>query len=411
MIASSEVNWDYVRRQFLLDEEFVHLSGFWLSSHPLPVRAAIDHFRHQLDRQPFLFVAQNEERLDCAAASSIARLLKGNPREIVLTSSTTEGLAIIYGGMAVGPGDEVLTTTHDHYSTAKCLDILGHRTGCSVRQIAMYDDGDEIQEDQLCARLLESVSPVTRVLALTWVHSCTGVKIPLAKICGRVREFNRRRTEGQEIVVCADATHAIGTTVADVAELGADFLVGACHKWLCGPRGSGFAWGRDEALRSLSPVIPSFAPAALGEFAGRVSGASRVAAAEVTPGGFHCFEHRWAVPAAVEFIENIGVRTIESRICFLASILKNGLKRIERVRLITPSSPAVSAGIVCFEVDGAGPESIVEGLLRRRIVATVSPYRKRYVRFTPAVYNTEDDLSKALVALEETVSECLQVVP
>jgi isopenicillin-N epimerase len=64
-----------------------------------------------------------------------------------------------------------------------------------------------------------------------------------------------------------------------------------------------------------------------------------------TPGGFHSFEHRWALPAAFAFQSDIGRADIEGRIHELNTQLKQGLKKIPRVRLHTPMAPGLSAGI------------------------------------------------------------------
>ncbi|MBC7840281.1 MAG: twin-arginine translocation signal domain-containing protein, partial [Nitrospiraceae bacterium] len=41
-------NWKTVREQFQLSSDFVHLAGFFLASHPTPVRAAIERHRRGL---------------------------------------------------------------------------------------------------------------------------------------------------------------------------------------------------------------------------------------------------------------------------------------------------------------------------------------------------------------------------
>src|SRR5947208_7982452 len=49
-------DWGKVRAQFRLAPDYVHLAGFYISSHPVPVRAAIDAWRQVLDENPFLVV-------------------------------------------------------------------------------------------------------------------------------------------------------------------------------------------------------------------------------------------------------------------------------------------------------------------------------------------------------------------
>ena len=43
-----------------------------------------------------------------------------------------------------------------------------------------------------------------------------------------------------------------------MSDLGCDFFVAGCHKWLFGPRGTGIAWGKMAAWAGTRPVIPPF---------------------------------------------------------------------------------------------------------------------------------------------------------
>ncbi|MCI0444699.1 aminotransferase class V-fold PLP-dependent enzyme, partial [bacterium] len=52
----SAANWKEIRDQFELDRNYIHLATFFLASHPKPVRDAIEKYRREIDRNPFLFV-------------------------------------------------------------------------------------------------------------------------------------------------------------------------------------------------------------------------------------------------------------------------------------------------------------------------------------------------------------------
>ena len=121
----------------------------------------------------------------------------------------------------------------------------------------------------------------------------------------------------------------------------------------------------------------------------------------MTPGGFHSFEHRWALPEAFEVHAALGGRgEVARRTARLAAMLKEGLAEIGGVRLKTPRDESASSGLVCAEVPGVDPGRVVELLLERhRVVASVTPYRDRYVRFGPSVMNTDEDVETAVRAL------------
>jgi selenocysteine lyase/cysteine desulfurase len=236
------------------------------------------------------------------------------------------------------------------------------------------------------------------VLALTWVHSGTGVKLPLAEICAAVADHNRDRDPGDRVLVCVDAVHALGVEPDAVPRLGCDFLVAGCHKWLFGPRGTGLVWGRRDAWAEATGTVPAFSGAAIGAWiTGRKPAGSRAALFE--PGGFHAYEHRWAVAEAFRFHLDLGRRQVADRTHALATRLKDGLAAIPAVRLVTPRDPELSAGIVCLEARGHNPGEVAADLRRQGILASVTPYAEPYLRLGPSIVTSEDDVDAAVAAV------------
>jgi selenocysteine lyase/cysteine desulfurase len=188
------------------------------------------------------------------------------------------------------------------------------------------------------------------------------------------------------VLLCVDGVHGVGAENATVGSLGCDFLVSGCHKWLFGPRGTGLVWGKPAAWSSVTATIPTFSN-------------TGTAGAEMTPGGFHSFEHRWALAEAFRFHQRMGKDRVAARIHMLARRLKRGLEELGHVTLHTPAADSLSAGIVCFEVDRLSPDAVVSALARRRIVATVTPYSPPYARLAPAVFNTSAEIDAAVAAL------------
>jgi selenocysteine lyase/cysteine desulfurase len=120
----------------------------------------------------------------------------------------------------------------------------------------------------------------------------------------------------------------------------------------------------------------------------------------MTPGGFHSFEHRWALAEAFEFHLAIGKQRVQDRIHDLNTRLKLELASIKGLTLHTPKSPAFSAGIVCFELAGMTPRDVVAKLREKNIVASTTPYAVSYARLTPGLLNRESDLERTVAAVK-----------
>ena len=116
----------------------------------------------------------------------------------------------------------------------------------------------------------------------------------------------------------------------------------------------------------------------------------------MTPGGFHSFEHRWALDRAFGLHQEIGKARVAARIQELNSQLKEGLAAMPGITLHTPRDPALSAGLVCFEVAGLSQQAVVDRLRDRRIIATTTPYNPSYARLAAGLLNTPDEVETAL---------------
>ncbi|KAB1907136.1 aminotransferase class V-fold PLP-dependent enzyme [Micromonospora tulbaghiae] len=392
--ALDPASWDSVRAQFALDRSRAHLATFVFAPHPAPVRAAVATHRAGLDRDASGYLAANEERLDRAVLAAAAGHLGARSDHIALTDSTTMGLGLLYGAIRLRPGDEVLTTEHDFYATHESLRLRAERDGVTVRRARLYRDAATAGADEMVAGLTAALTPRTRVVALTWVHSSTGVKLPVRRLAEAVRE------RSPEALLCLDAVHGFGADASTPEQLGCDVLVSGCHKWLLGPRGTGLVWAAERAWARMTPVIPSFDGRDIGRWlAGGTGGQPVPPGPAHTPGGYHSFEHRWALADAFAFHRRIGPARVAERTRELAGRLKEGLAGIRGVRLVTPRAADLSAGVVCCEVPGVPVGEAVNRLWSAGVVASSTPYRPSYLRFGATIANGEQDVEAALRAV------------
>lgn len=398
-------DWESVRRQFKLSKKHINFASFFIASHPKPVSDAIERLRLQIDEDPFLTVsngmfgtdAQNMQR---PVREAVADYLGGKPEEICLTSNTTTGLALIYHGMPLHPGDEVLTTTHDHYAHHESIRLATNRAGASMRKISLFDHHDNISTDQIITRLRDAIAPNTRVIGITWVHSSSGLRLPIRAIADAIAKVNRKRMGKSPILLVVDGVHGLGAVDETVAEMGMDFFAAGTHKWLFAPRGTGLVWAKEENWANLTPVIPTFSGQEPYEaWKHNEAPKGSVKADWITPGGFFAYEHQWAMPAAFHFHQQIGRKRIAERIQELNGYIKQGLAKIPGITVYTPKDPNLSAGIVSFSVHGKKNEEVIDYLLEQNILASISPYGDACLRLAAGIMNTPEEIETALKAL------------
>jgi isopenicillin-N epimerase len=389
-------SWDEIKSQFEIAPSMVQMTSFYLASHPKPVRDAIERHRRGLDLNSVDYIHENVGPLERAIRNSASSYMGVNADELAFTDSTTMGLGLVYSGLMLKPGQEILTDTRDHIVTTTSARYGAERSGASLRQTPLYADPAGVSVDEVVKNVRTNLRDNTRLFAITWVHSGTGVKMPVTQIAEVVRAHNRGKSAEKRTLLAVDGVHGFGIENVAIPDLGADFFITGTHKWLTGPRGTGLIWGRNDAWPFVQATIPSFDAIWRDEPIDRMP-----AAAFHTPGGFHSFEHRWAVTEAFNFHSAIGKDRVAARIHELNSLAKSQMAKLPKVRIHTPMSADLSAGIIAFEVAGLSPSQVVDGLHRHGIIASVTPgfYRPSLARVAPSLLTTESDVQRTVQAI------------
>ncbi|MBB1471661.1 aminotransferase class V-fold PLP-dependent enzyme [Luteimonas sp. MC1782] len=394
--------WESVRAQFALDPAWMHFASFFIASHPAPVQAAIEGYRRAIDRNPFVTVehgmfSEGADNLHVHVQAEIADYLGARPQDVCLTGNTTTGLALVYQGLPLKAGDEVLCTTHDHYSHHESIRLAVERSGATMRMVPLFEDAASASIGSIIEALLKGIGPRTRVVGLTWVHSSSGIRLPIREIAAALRA-----RAGQPLLLVVDGVHGLGSTDQTVATMGCDYFCAGTHKWMFAPRGTGLVWANAENWARLRPLIPSFTD--LDQYVAwerQQAPVSPTTADRMAPGGFHAYEHQWATAAAFRMHRQMGRARVAARIRALNDQCKAGLAANPKVTLHTPMSAGLSAGLVAFEVQGVAPAEVVKQLLARRIIASTSPYAITYARLAPSLVNTDEEVERAVRAVRE----------
>ncbi|KAF1033209.1 MAG: Isopenicillin N epimerase [Pseudomonas sp.] len=386
----ADTPWTGLKQLFNQDLDYLHFSNFLITSHPKPVREAIERYRLQIDRNPGLAMdwdLQETFKREGQVREWAGRYLNAKPAQIALTGSTSEGLAMIYGGIKVRPDQEILTTVHEHYATEYSLNFRVAKQGTQVRKISLFENPAQVSVDEVLGNIKRNIRPNTRVLGMTWVQSGSGVKLPIGEIGQLVEEHNRNRDDQDRLLYVVDGVHGFGVENLDFPAMRCDFFIAGTHKWMFGPRGTGLVCARDAENKYVTPMVPTFSE-------------DTNFATTMTPGGFHAFEHRWAADEAFKLHLQLGKAQVQDRIHALNTELKDQLLTHPQIELVTPRSPELSAGFTFFRVKGRDCDEVAAYMMKNRVVIdAVDRDVGPVIRTAPGLLNSSDEIQRFMALL------------
>ena len=362
---------------------------------PAAVREALGEYFGEAGGNP----GRSGHRMSVAAARLVERardrlaelLNASDPSRIVFTHNATHALNLAIGGV-LHPGDHVVTTSMEHNSVMRPLRHF-EALGTEITSVACSPEG-LLDVDALAGAL----RPTTRLIVTTQASNVVGTLMPVHAIARLARE--------RGIPYLVDASQTAGAIPIDVQEIGVDLLAFSGHKGLLGPTGTGGLYIRDGL--SLAPILrggtgsnsaqdiqPEFLPDAHESGTPNVAGIAGLA-------------------AAVGFLLDVGVESVRAHEQALVAQFLAGASGIAGLTLYGPRDPALSCGVVSFNVTGAMPSEVALLLDESFAIMarsglhcapsahrTIGTFPTGTLRFGFGWFNTPAEVQIALDALRE----------
>ena len=361
-----------VRKQLLVPENRIYLNTGSLG--PCPVR--IIDAMHALARQ----LEMNPERENWGPLGNqmeltrkkVADLIHADTEEIVLTRNTTEGLNLVAQSLALNEGDEIMTTTLEHGGAEVGLEFLVKTKGVILKKIELPMPAKSEQE---VVKVIEkNITSKTKFLLLSHVNTVTGMIMPFREIA--------KITQPKGIFLMADGAQAPGITKIDVKALGTDAYAASGHKWLMGPKETGFLYINKRVQDKVKPVFIHSGNEVYSASSGTRNVASII-----------------GLGLAIDFITSIGLEKIMERTLQLRNYCLAELKKVKGLKVISPESRSLSSGIVSFSLDKAVNSDIFHKLNDQDIIVKLLPQHNA-IRISCHMFVSKQDIDTFINALK-----------
>jgi isopenicillin-N epimerase len=365
-------------RGLLARRPIAYLNNGSYGSPPRPVFDALVDYNRFLAQNPTRHLGELDRRKE-EVRRKLAVFVGCDPEELALTRNTTEGNSLAATGLELRPGDEVLTSNHEHPGGIEPWRMRAKRHGIVVRELPIPSPPESAE--QLVSLFADAIAPRTKVIFVSYVFCTTGLVFPAKAVCRIARE--------RGVLTVLDGAHAPGHFRFDCHDIGCDVMSMSPHKWLDAPWGNGSLYVRRDVQDRLWPSIAS-------------GGWDGDTAARYDAYGTRDVPVTCALGDAIDFQEAIGRNRIEERGRSLIARFKREVQRIPGVTLRTSMDPALSGLMAAVTVPDFPHEKVLEQLwTRHRIVGRAVAYDVNASRFSTHFYNTPAEVDHLVAALDD----------
>ena len=378
--SDDEHFWSVVRDQFPLKRDPVFLNNGTMGPSPYVVIDAVKTEMEDVDRNARYGGWET-------VRPKVARFINAHDDEISLTHNVTEGINVVACGLPLKRGDEVILTNHEHAGNAIPWLARARRDGIVVKPVQLASTAAETLN-----RIDALVTGRTRVIAVPHVTCTIGQVLPAKEIT--------RLGHDKGLWVFFDGAHAPGMMPLDVKDIGCDCYATCGHKWMMGPKGTGFLYVRKEIQEILEPYW---------------AGALSDAAWDLQKGTLEYRKdaHKYdfgtqnsalyvGLGAAIDFLYHIGMENIARRDKALAMHLRVELKKLEdRIEILTPEEEGGYASVLGFRLKAMPFDKLQSYLLEKhRIITRMVPEDGiNCNRISTHIYNNHDEVNKVVEAI------------
>lgn len=350
------------------------------------------YFDHKADIRPGLVKAGGAGKGDAIGVIAETRQLLADffhapdIRNLAFTANTCQGMNLVLQGFPWQSGDNVVVGDLEHVSVLMpCLHLKERGVECRV---ARARGGMILTADDLLALADEH----TRIIAVSYVQSCSGYKVDLAYLAS---ECHKRG-----IYLVTDAIQAAGFQKIDVQALGVDALVSSCYKGLLAAEGVGFVYCTEELARQLRPVFAGDSPALTLDREHMEIRCPDPADVRKLEAGTIPFPGIYMLHTGLRRLMDIGIDRVEAHVSACFEQVYRGLEALG-YSIVTPFEPEHRCHSMAVKMEHN--QEAVDFFLERGVFFSCG--REGCVRISVAPFTNEEDVERLLSVAQTWLEE------
>jgi selenocysteine lyase/cysteine desulfurase len=384
---NDESYWQMVRQQFPLQKDWAYLNNGTMGPSPYHVIEAVKKGMNDCD------VYGNYGGWE-ATQGKIGKFVGADEAEIALTHNVTDGINIVCWGLPLKKGDEVIMTTHEHVGNAFPWLNRHMVHGIVIKVFTPASTAAETLD-----RIKALYTKKTRAVAVPHIPCTQGQILPAKEICTWAKE--------KGIFSFIDGAHGPGMLALDLHDMGCDAYASCSHKWMLGPKGTGFLYVRKDFQNTLQTYFVG---------GGSDNGKWNMASVPIATGAYADTAHRYyggtqnaglykGVDAAIDFIETIGMDNIHKRIMYLGKYSQDQLLSFgDKIELITPTEERSRGGVNGFRIKGFDFSKFYAKCAEAKVrIRMVQENGLNSVRMSTHIYNNTGEVDRLMEVVKKEI--------
>jgi kynureninase len=373
------------RRAFPILESCVYLNSNSTGAFPAGMRAVLDEYWGSLREWSDAGVWERWWAQLHEYADAVGAFLGAPPGSVVTDANVSSLLGRLLTCFDWGGERKRIVCAAGDFPTVPFLARQFARYGAELVVVPMEMDARGSFDEEAIERAIDER---VRLVCLSHASYATGALLDAQRIARRCRDAG--------VLFALDAYQSIGAVPLDVEEIGADFVLGGAHKWMCGSTELGFLYVRPRLLERLEPAatgwVASLDPLAFGAVTEYAHTARRFASG--TPQVLPALLSR----VGLELLASVGIDNIRAlslrRTAQIAAAAESA-----GIEVLSPEEPRRRGGVVSLKFPGDA--LAVAALAKRGFVCS----HRGALRVAPHFYNTDEECERFARALVEVKAE------
>jgi len=233
---------------FMLNPNIIYLNHGSFGACPKLIFESLINYQKMLEFDPVKHLAYDVYNHLENSRKALSKYINCNKNDVVFSPNPSTALNTVIRSLNLKENDEILTTDHEYGALDKAWKFICKKTGAKYIQqtipLPLHT------KEEFIEHFSKGLTNKTKIIFISHITSSTALIFPVKEICKIAKD--------KGIISIVDGAHAPAQIKLDIKNINPDIYVGACHKWMCSPKGVSFLYAKKEIQSMIEPLVISW---------------------------------------------------------------------------------------------------------------------------------------------------------